>query len=108
MGLGHHLGGPGRVWPQVKMGDSRCERDSGTRAAHRVVQRGEKESRRRRPTRSVAGLGRKEALLARRRELQIRTLVARRVHYRKTAGTTENAGAGTPEAYLNSPPDLCH
>jgi hypothetical protein len=51
--------------------------------------------------------GRKEALLARRGELQIRTLVARRMHYHKTVGTTENAGAGTPEVYLNSPPDLC-
>jgi len=52
--------------------------------------------------------GRREGILARRRELQIRTLVARRDHYRKAAGTEGNAGAGTPEVRLNSPPDLCH
>ena len=68
------------------MGDGGYERDDGTRASHRVVQRGERESRRRGRTRWVAGLGRKEALLARRKELQIRTQVARRMHYRKTVG----------------------
>jgi len=31
MGLGHYLGGPGRLWPQVGMDDGGCERDSGTR-----------------------------------------------------------------------------
>jgi len=55
----------------------------------------------------VLNRGRKDAILARRKELQIRTLVARRMYYRRTVGTTENAGAGTPEVYLNSPPDLC-
>jgi putative transposase len=52
--------------------------------------------------------GRREGILARRKELQIRTLVARREHYRRTVGRQENAGAGTPELYLNSPPGLCH
>jgi len=53
--------------------------------------------------------GRREALLARRKQLQIRTLVARRECHRKPARPGMvlghgNAGAGTPEAYLSSPP----
>ena len=52
--------------------------------------------------------GRREGILARRKELQVRTLVARRDHYRKAVGTDGNAGAGTPRVHLNSPPDLCH
>jgi hypothetical protein len=50
--------------------------------------------------------GRKEAILARRKALQVRTFVARREHYRRTAGKQENAGAGTPKVYL-SPPPIC-
>jgi len=52
--------------------------------------------------------GRREGILAKRKELQIRTLVARRERYREMMGRAENAGAGTPKVYLNSPPDLCH
>lgn len=52
--------------------------------------------------------GRREGILARRRELQIRTLVARREHYRRTVGKQGNAGTGTPEVLPNSPPDLSH
>jgi uncharacterized protein YijF (DUF1287 family) len=42
------------------------------------------------------GLRRKEAVLARRRALQVRTFVARRVCYREMMGRAENAGAGAP------------
>jgi len=50
--------------------------------------------------------GRKETILARRRELQIRTLVARRMQYRKLVLGDGNTGAGAPEVHLSSPPDL--
>jgi len=53
-------------------------------------------------------LGRREAILARRKALEIRALVARREHYRKFARRGQDARAGTPELYLNSPPDLSH
>jgi len=52
--------------------------------------------------------GRRDAILARRKALQVRTLVARREHYRCMGETAKNAGAGSPEVYLISPPDLCH
>jgi len=52
--------------------------------------------------------GRREAILARRKALQVRTLVARRERYRRTGESSENAGAGTPGVYPNSPPDLSH
>jgi hypothetical protein len=45
---------------------------------------------------------------ARRKELQIRTLVARRERYREMMGTVDNAGARTPEVGLNSPPEMSH
>jgi len=48
--------------------------------------------------------GHKEAILARRKELQVRTLVARRERYREMMGTVENAGARAPKIGLNSPP----
>jgi hypothetical protein len=51
-------------------------------------------------------LGRREAILARRKALRIRPLVARRENYRKLARTDQDARAGTPEVYLNSPPEL--
>ena len=51
--------------------------------------------------------GRREAILARRKELQIRTFAARRERYRSMAQTNADVGAGTPVLYLNSPPDLC-
>ncbi len=41
--------------------------------------------------------GRKEEILAQRKALQIRTLVARREHYRKVVGQCEDTGTGTPE-----------
>jgi putative transposase len=52
--------------------------------------------------------GRREALLARRRALQVRTFVARRERYRRMGNGNEKAEAGTPEVCLNSPPDLSH
>jgi putative transposase len=52
--------------------------------------------------------GRREAILARRKTLQVRTFVARRERYRRMGDSNENEGAGTPEVYPNSPPDLCH
>jgi hypothetical protein len=54
-----------------------------------------------------AYFGRKEAILARRKERDIWTLMSRRMRYRKTVGMGANAGAGTTEVYLDSPPDLC-
>jgi putative transposase len=41
--------------------------------------------------------GRREEILARRKALQIRTLVARREHYRKVVGPCEDTGTETPE-----------
>jgi hypothetical protein len=52
--------------------------------------------------------GRREALLARRKTLQVRTFVARRECYRRMGEINQNVGAGTPEVYLDSPPDLSH
>lgn len=52
--------------------------------------------------------GRREAILARRKALQVRTFVARRERYRRMGKGNENQGVGTPEVYPNSPPDLCH
>jgi hypothetical protein len=52
--------------------------------------------------------GRPEGILARRKELQVQPLVARRERCRGMTGTVENAGARTPEVHLNSPPGLCH
>jgi len=46
--------------------------------------------------------GRREAILARRKQLRIRTMVARRQHYRQTQATAANAGAGTTKASLSS------
>ena len=51
---------------------------------------------------------RREPILARRNALQVRPFVARRERYRRMGDSNENEGAGTPRAYLNSPPDLCH
>jgi len=48
--------------------------------------------------------GRREAILARRKALQVGTLVARRENYRKLARTEQDAGGGTPEPQLDSPP----
>jgi len=52
--------------------------------------------------------GRREAILARRKALQIRALVARRENYRKLARREQESRAGTPEVYLDSPPDSSH
>lgn len=46
--------------------------------------------------------GRREAVLARRKQLRIRTMVARRQHYRQTQAMAGNAGAGTTGVSLNS------
>jgi len=54
------------------------------------------------------GLRRKEAVLARRRALQVRTFVARREHCRQMAGTVRNAGARAPEVRVNSSPKMSH
>jgi hypothetical protein len=53
---------------------------------------------------SSTNLSRKEAVCARRKALQIRTLVARRESYRKLARTGQDARAGTPDPHLDSPP----
>jgi transposase InsO family protein len=55
-----------------------------------------------------AYIGRREAILARRKALRIRALVARRENCRKLARREQHARAGTPEVYLNSPPELSH
>jgi hypothetical protein len=52
--------------------------------------------------------GRRDAILARRKRLKIRTLVARRQHYRRMVTEGENPGAGTPKVQLNSTPDSSH
>ena len=41
--------------------------------------------------------GRREAMLARRKELKVQTLVARREYHRRSRETRQNPGAGTPE-----------
>jgi hypothetical protein len=51
---------------------------------------------------------RREGIPARRKELQIRTLVAGRERYREMTGTVENTGARIPEVGLNSPPEKSH
>jgi hypothetical protein len=57
---------------------------------------------------SSTTLSRKEAVLARRKTLQIRTFVARRESHRKLARTGQDAKAGTADPQLSSPADLCH
>ena len=52
--------------------------------------------------------GRRKAILRSRRQLQIRALVARGEHYRRTMRNTETTGAGTPEVSLNSTPGSSH
>jgi len=52
--------------------------------------------------------GRKEASLARRRQLQVRTLLARREHYRRGIEMDANPGGRMPQLYLNSTPNLSH
>ncbi len=52
--------------------------------------------------------GRREAILRRRKQLQIRAVIARRDHYRRTVKNAETTGTGTPQVLLNSPPDLSH
>jgi hypothetical protein len=49
------------------------------------------------PVSCDAWFGRRAGILARRKELQTRTIVARRERYREMTGTVENAGARTPE-----------
>jgi transposase InsO family protein len=46
--------------------------------------------------------GRRDAILAQRKQLRIRTMVARRQHYRQTQARVENVGAGTTNLSLNS------
>jgi transposase InsO family protein len=52
--------------------------------------------------------GRRESILARRKALQIRTLVARREKNRKLARRSQESRAGAPHLYLSTPPDLSH
>ena len=52
--------------------------------------------------------GRKGAILARRQELKLRTLLARRQHYRSAMDTTTNPAAGASQLYPNSAPNLSH
>jgi hypothetical protein len=51
-------------------------------------------------------LGRREAILARRKALQIRTFAACRENHRKLARTEQDARAGTADLYLDPPSDL--
>jgi transposase InsO family protein len=46
--------------------------------------------------------GRRDAILARRKQLRIRTMVARRQHYRQTQAMAQSAEAGTTEVSLSS------
>lgn len=52
--------------------------------------------------------GRREEILARRKRLQIRTMLARREHYRREANHGRQPGAETPKPSLRSDPDLSH
>ena len=52
--------------------------------------------------------GRKQAILSQRKQLQVRTLMARREHYRREMRTDANPGARTAQVYLNSTPNLSH
>ena len=52
--------------------------------------------------------GRKQAIIAQRQQLQVRTLMARREHYRRGLEMDANPGAPTPQVYLNSTPNLSH
>jgi hypothetical protein len=49
-------------------------------------------------------IGRRETLLGRLTVTQVRSLVARRERWREMMGTVRNAGAGTAEVRLRSPP----
>jgi len=49
-----------------------------------------------RPIRDVT-CGRREEILARRKAIRMRTLVARREHYRRRRGQRQNRGTGTPQ-----------
>jgi hypothetical protein len=60
------------------------------------------------PVSCDAWLGHPEGILARRKELQIRTLVARRERYRAMAEQGKNAGAETAEVLLSSTRDIHH
>ena len=51
---------------------------------------------------------RKEAILARRKQPQVRTLMARRKHYRREMDNAANPAVGTAQVYLNSTPNLSH
>jgi transposase InsO family protein len=52
--------------------------------------------------------GRRDAILARRKRLQVRTLLARREHYRRGVEEGADPGAGASRLYLNSTPDSSH
>ena len=52
--------------------------------------------------------GHKAAILARRKQLQVRTLMARREHYRRGIEMDASPGVGTAQLYLNSTPHLSH
>ena len=52
--------------------------------------------------------GHKEAILAQRKQLQVRTLMARREHYRRGIEMDVNPGAGMAQVYLNSTPNFSH
>lgn len=51
-------------------------------------------------------MGRREAILSRRKALAPRTLMARRENYRKLARMEQDARAGTTDLHLNSPPEM--
>ena len=52
--------------------------------------------------------GRRDAILALRKALQIRSFVARRENFRKQRGINQDVGAGTSQPYFVSPRDRAH
>ena len=52
--------------------------------------------------------GRWQAILARRKQLKVRTLMARRQHYRRGIPMDPNPGATTSQVYFDATPDLSH
>ena len=52
--------------------------------------------------------GRREAILGRRQQLQVRTLIARRLHFRRVNAKEDHSGTETPRLYRNQGPLLSH
>jgi hypothetical protein len=52
--------------------------------------------------------GRREAILARRKHLQVRTLIARRLQFRRVNAKEDYSGTETPRLYPDQGPLLSH